>query len=35
MTLKQNRFIDRSMVAFILMGGFLVILSFFRKVMLP
>jgi hypothetical protein len=35
MTLKQNRFLDRCTVALILTGGFLLILSFFQKVMLP
>jgi hypothetical protein len=35
MTLKQNHFLDRCMIAFILMCGFFLILSFFHKVMLP
>jgi hypothetical protein len=35
MTLKQNQFLDRCVVAFILMCGFLMIVSFFEKVMLP
>jgi hypothetical protein len=34
MTVKQNRFLDRCTVAFILMCGVLLILSFFEKVML-
>ena len=35
MTLKQNRFLDRCVVAFILMCGVFLILSFLERVMLP
>ena len=35
MTLKQNRFLDRCMIAFILMCCCLLILSLFQRVMLP
>ena len=35
MALKQNQFLDRCVVAFILMCGVFLVLSFFEKVMLP
>ena len=35
MTLKQNQFLDRAMVALIMTGCFLLIASFFQKVMPP
>ena len=35
MTLKQNRFLDRCMVAVILACCLVLILSFFQKLMLP